>query len=41
MIEILAAVLLIALAWSCYDTDRRIDELEEEISRLKLKRKIH
>ena len=39
MIEILAAVLLISLAWSSYSTDRRIDELEEEISRLK--RKFH
>ena len=39
MTEILAAVLLIALAWSSYDTEKRMREHENRISRLE--RKIH
>ena len=37
MMEILAAVLVIVLAWSSYDTKKRLKELEDRISRLRRK----
>ena len=37
MTEILAAILTIAVAWSSYNQDRRISELEERLNRLERK----
>lgn len=37
MTEILAAILTIAVAWSSYNQDRRITELEERLDSLERK----